>query len=69
MQNLRPIFNTIIICASFLVIGCSGNSNTNRTPALFKTKIQAEKAAKDFNCRGAHKMGNKWMPCENHADH
>ena len=50
-------------------MGCSGNSQTNRTPALFETKAEAEKAAKDFNCTGAHKMGDKWMPCKSHADH
>ena len=50
-------------------MGCSGNSHKYRTPALFETKAEAEKAAKDFNCTGAHKMGNKWMPCKNHADH
>ena len=49
-------------------MGCSGNSQTNRTPALFETKAEAEKAAKDFNCTGAHKMGDKWMPCQSHAD-
>ena len=38
-------------------------------PALFESKIEAEKAAKKFGCEGAHKMGNKWMPCEMHGDH
>ncbi len=50
-------------------MGCSGNSQTNRTPALFETKEEAKKAAKDFNCTGAHKMGDKWMPCQSHSDH
>ena len=50
-------------------MGCSGNSQTNRTPALFDTKAEAEKAAKDFNCTGAHKMGDKWMPCKSHENH
>ena len=38
-------------------------------PALFESKIEAEKAAKKFGCKGAHKMGKKWMPCEKHGDH
>ena len=59
----------MVISMSFLVIGCSRNSQTNKTPALFATKAEAEKAAKDFNCTGAHKMGNQWMPCKSHADH
>ena len=31
---------------------------------LFKTKEEAEKAAEKYGCIGAHKMGEKWMPCE-----
>ena len=69
MNNLRSVFTTIIISISFSLMGCSGNPNTNGTPALFETKAEAENAAKDFNCTGAHKMGNQWMPCENHEDH
>tara|TARA_Y100001968_G_scaffold87114_1_gene78079 strand:- start:253 stop:633 length:381 start_codon:yes stop_codon:yes gene_type:complete len=69
MTNLRSVFTTIVIFMSLLVIGCSRNSQTNKTSALFATKAEAEKAAKDFNCTGAHKMGNKWMPCKIHADH
>ena len=69
MNNLRPVFTAIIISISFSLMGCSGNSQTNGTPALFETKAEAEKAAKDFNCTGAHKMGDKWMPCKTHADH
>ena len=38
-------------------------------PALFDSKIEAEKAANNFNCTGAHKMGNKWMPCSTHESH
>ena len=69
MNNLRLIFTTIIISISFSLIGCSGNPKTNGTAALFETKAEAEEAAKDFNCTGAHKMGDKWMPCKSHADH
>ena len=38
-------------------------------PALFKTKREAIKAAKDYGCSGAHKMGEQWMPCKKHGDH
>ena len=27
------------------------------------------KAAKAFNCTGAHQMGDKWMPCKSHDAH
>ncbi len=38
-------------------------------PALYPTQPEAEKAAKlHFNCTGAHKMGNQWMPCAKHGD-
>ena len=33
---------------------------------LFNTKKEAEKAASKYRCIGAHKMGNKWMPCKMH---
>ena len=38
-------------------------------PALFDTKVEAEQAAKNFSCTGAHEMGNKWMPCDTHKVH
>jgi hypothetical protein len=37
-------------------------------PALYPTQAAAEKAAKlHFNCTGAHKMGDQWMPCAKHG--
>ena len=37
-------------------------------PALYPTQAEAEKAAKlHYNCTGAHKMGNQWMPCTKHG--
>tara|TARA_B100000214_G_scaffold345763_1_gene295891 strand:+ start:315 stop:470 length:156 start_codon:yes stop_codon:yes gene_type:complete len=50
-------------------MGCSNNSLSGRSPALFEKKTDAEKAAKKFNCTGAHMMGDKWMPCKNHSSH
>ena len=38
------------------------------TKAMFATKAEAEAAAKHFNCKGAHKMGEMWMPCASHGD-
>jgi hypothetical protein len=37
------------------------------TKAMFATKAEAETAAKQFHCQGAHKMGDMWMPCVNHG--
>ena len=37
-------------------------------PAMYATQAEAEKAAKlHFNCTGAHKMGEQWMPCAKHG--
>ena len=33
---------------------------------LFNTEEEAKKAAIKYGCTGAHKMGNKWMPCKMH---
>ena len=33
-------------------------------PSLFNTKEDAEKYAPKYGCTGAHKMGEKWMPCK-----
>ena len=38
----------------------------NMISDLFNTKDEAEKAALKYGCVGAHKMGNKWMPCKVH---
>ena len=49
------------------------HSKTMKTPVskegtmmsdLFHTKEEAEKAASEYGCIGAHKMGKKWMPCK-----
>ncbi len=69
MKKLRSI---LLICAlplSFSLMGCSNNSESNTTPAVFDTRKEAIKAAKDFNCTGAHRMGDKWMPCKSHEAH
>ncbi len=38
------------------------------TKAMFATKAEAEAAAKQFHCQGAHKMGTLWMPCASPGD-
>ena len=58
-----------ILFAMMVLTSCATQQKKSKTPALFETKLEAEQAAKDFNCTGAHKMGDKWMPCEEHADH
>jgi len=41
------------------------NSQLNKR-MLFKNKEEAEKMAKKINCKGVHRMGNLWMPCNSH---
>ncbi len=69
MKNIGSMLSGTIVSISFLLMGCSNYSQPNGTPALFDTKREAEKAAKDFDCTGAHRMGKKWMPCKSHTDH
>ena len=59
---------SILMTFSFLVMGCSNQPNQEPITSLFDTKTEAEKAAKKFNCKGAHKMGKKWMPCMSHEN-
>ena len=66
---MKGIATLIIASGSFLLMGCSNGDPQSGTPALFQTKSEAEKAAKNFDCTGAHKMGDKWMPCKSHKDH
>ena len=68
MSSNNFVVYTVLVAISTSIIGCSSNSK-KATPALFDTKVEAEKAAKKFNCKGAHKMGAKWMPCESHEKH
>ena len=69
MKSLKPIVSVLVMTISFSIKGCSTNSESSSTRVLFDTKEEATKAAKNFNCTGAHKMGNKWMPCKSHDAH
>ena len=69
MNNFKLIISTLVLSLSFSLMGCSDNSKESKTLSIFATKTEAERAAKDFNCTGAHKMGEKWMPCKSHSSH
>ena len=34
---------------------------------MFTSRKAARKAAKSFGCKGAHQMGDYWMPCKEHG--
>ncbi len=56
----------LLFSAAALATPATGSGGV---PALYPTQTEAEKAAKlHFNCTGAHKMGNHWMPCAKHGE-
>ena len=63
---------TVAVGANLLMSAAAGAApaaGSGGVPALYPTQADAEKAAKlHFNCTGAHKMGDQWMPCAKHAD-
>ncbi|WP_245211235.1 DUF3721 domain-containing protein [Prochlorococcus marinus] len=61
--SLIPFLSLIIIA-----LGCTNTTEENemKMPMLFDNREQAEKEANKFGCKGAHQMGNKWMPCSMH---
>ena len=44
----------------------SNSNKDNMMSNLFNTKQEAKEAASKYGSVGAHKMGNKWMPCKMH---
>ena len=44
----------------------NSESNSKQIKMVFKTREEAENMAKRLNCKGAHRMGNMWMPCNSH---
>ena len=44
----------------------NSESNIKQQIMIFKTRKEAENMAKTLNCKGSHKIGNKWMPCNEH---
>ena len=42
------------------------NQSSVTEKMLFNNKKDAENMAKKLKCKGSHRMGNFWMPCESH---
>lgn len=64
--------NAALTSAVLLLTHGPALANTPATqggvPAMYATQAEAEQAAKaHFNCTGAHRMGNQWMPCSTHG--
>ena len=65
-RTAAAIGANLLLSAAGLAAPATGSGGV---PALYPTQAEAEKAAKlHFNCTGAHKMGNQWMPCAKHGD-
>ncbi len=55
----------LLVCTTPLLIGCSTKLQINNKSSIFDTRKEAEIAGeKFFDCFGAHKIGNKWAPCD-----
>ena len=73
MSRFHPVLALAAAMASSLaappaVIAVPDPAAQEGTKAMFATKAEAEAAAKQFHCQGAHKMGAMWMPCASHDD-
>ncbi|MEA5424874.1 DUF3721 domain-containing protein [Synechococcus sp. CCY9202] len=66
VQAAATIGANLLFSAAALAAPAAGSGGV---PAMYATQAEAEKAAKlHFNCTGAHRMGNQWMPCTEHGD-
>ena len=45
-----------------------GDGGDTPMETMFTSRKAAQKAAKNFGCKGAHQMGDSWMPCKEHGD-
>jgi hypothetical protein len=64
-QAAAALGANLLLASAGLAAPASGKGGV---PALYPTQAEAERAAKlHFNCTGAHRMGNQWMPCASHA--
>jgi small subunit ribosomal protein S2 len=71
LTNFKTVKNSIARLVELDEMASSGASagltkKETLMPDLFETKEDAEKAASEYGCIGAHKMGKKWMPCIMH---
>ena len=61
----------ILLFGSLLALGTSSalanHHGEQAKQAMFKTQQEAEAAAPEFGCEGAHRMGSMWMVCEKHG--
>ena len=78
LQKCGQFYSRSIILALLMLIGSVENiipttligAEQSKSPkqAVFKTRAEAEKAAPEFGCSGAHMMGDLWMVCDHHGN-
>ena len=61
------LFLVVLSASALPAFACHEHGAQSATPPLYATQADAEKAAPDFHCTGAHQMGDKWMPCSAHG--
>ena len=44
-----------------------GDGGDSSMKTMFTSRKSALKAARNFGCKGAHQMGDSWMPCKEHG--
>jgi len=55
----------ILIVAQIAVAALMALPGLAHMKGMFDTKAEAETRAAQLKCKGAFKMGEAWMPCEN----
>lgn len=66
--NRRPCRCAVLALALAACLPAAAQAQHGAVPALYATQAEAEKAASaHFNCTGAHRMGDQWMPCSQHG--
>jgi hypothetical protein len=68
MHRSRLLLLLPALLSSPAIVRANPSIGSEAVPALYATKAEAEKAARlHFNCTGAHRMGQQWMPCAQHT--
>ena len=65
-REILLFFHSLAICTSPALANHHGEQPKQ---AMFKTQQEAEAAAPEFGCEGAHRMGSMWMVCEQMQHH
>ena len=68
MRRSRLLLLLPALLSSPAIVRANPSSGSGAVPALYATKAEAEKAGRlHFNCTGAHRIGQQWMPCAQHT--